>query len=252
MHQLPVEGLADAQAAMQQMSRMLDDLRALYAQRNAALREARRAQQDAMLRLALAAESRDGDTGRHLLTMGFCSEQFALCLGLPPGYARQLRLAAPLHDVGKIAIPDAVLKKAGPLDPQERLTMNAHTTQGAALLADACSDLMRLAAEIALTHHERWDGTGYPHGLAGEDIPLSGRIVAVVDFFDALTMDRCYRKAFTIEQALEQLRAQAGKSFDPQLCECFERHLDRLASVRAYVDRHRLQLTDLIDHEPCI
>lgn len=246
----PAQGLADAQSAMQQMSRMLDDLRELYVQRNAALREAQRAQQDVMLRLALAAESRDGDTGRHLLTMGFCSEQFALCLGLPAPFARMLRLAAPLHDVGKIAIPDAVLKKAGLLDAQERLTMNAHTTKGAALLADAASELMQLAAEVALTHHERWDGAGYPHGLAGEAIPLSGRIVAVVNFFDALTMDRCYRKAFSIEEALDHLRAQSGRSFDPSLCDCFERHIDHLASVRAYVNRHHLKLADLIDHEP--
>jgi putative two-component system response regulator len=245
------QGLADADLAMQQMSRMLDDLRGLYAQRKAALQEAERAHQDAMLRLALAAELRDDETGRHLLTMALCSEQFALCLGLPRRFARNLRLAAPLHDVGKIGIPDAILKKAGPLNAEERAAMNEHTTKGAHLLAGATSDLMKLAAEVALTHHERWDGSGYPNGLSGEAIPLSGRIVAVVDYFDALTMDRCYRKALSVPEAMAMLRAQAGRGLDPALCACFEQHLDRILAVRAWVEKNDLSLAALIDHELC-
>jgi putative two-component system response regulator len=245
------QGLADADLAMQQMSRMLEDLRGLYAGRKAALQQAERAHQDAMLRLALAAEFRDDDTGRHLLTMALCSEQFALCLGLPRSYARNLRLAAPLHDVGKIGIPDAILKKAGPLNAEERAAMNEHTTKGALLLAGAESELMKLAAEVALTHHERWDGSGYPTGLSGEAIPLSGRIVAVVDYFDALTMDRCYRKALSVADALAMLRDQAGRGLDPHLCACFEQHLDRILAVRACVEQNDLSLADLIDHELC-
>ncbi|HET7774287.1 MAG TPA: HD domain-containing phosphohydrolase [Burkholderiaceae bacterium] len=245
------KGLADADVAMQQMSRMLDDLRGLYAQRKAAQRAAERAHQDTMLRLALAAEFRDDETGRHLLTMALCCEQFALCLGLPKTFARALRLAAPLHDVGKIGIPDAILKKAGPLSTEERAAMNEHTTKGAHLLAGATSELMKLAAEVALTHHERWDGSGYPNGLSGTAIPLAGRIVAVVDYFDALTMDRCYRKALPISEAMDMLRAQAGRALDPELCACFEKNLDRMLAVRACVERTNLSLADLIDHELC-
>lgn len=222
--------------AIAQMERIVLDLKAMYRERNDALREVTRAHHDALLRLSRAAEYRDDDTGVHIVRIGFLSEALALMLGEGKTFARLLRNAAPMHDVGKIGIPDHVLKKPGALTPDERAVMNRHPEIGAEILGRSRIPLFQLAAEVALCHHERWDGTGYPRGLAGDAIPLSARIVAVADFCDALTMDRCYRDAFTPAQALDMLSAQRGKAFDPRVVDSFIAKADELFALRARID----------------
>jgi putative two-component system response regulator len=224
-------------AATEQMERIVADLGRMYQERNEALREVACAHHEALLRLSLAAELRDDDTGVHIMRIGYLAEALALLLGEPADFARMLRRAAPMHDVGKIGVPDHVLKKPGTYTPEERQIMNTHSTMGAEILGRSRIPLFRLAAEVALTHHERWDGAGYPQGLAREAIPLSGRIVAVVDFFDALTMDRCYRKAFSDERALAMLVDQRAAAFDPHIVDCFITHAPALIELRERINR---------------
>ena len=224
-------------AASAQMERIVADLGRMYQERNEALREVTRAHHEALLRLAMAADFRDDDTGVHIMRIGYLAEALALQLGEPVGFARMLRRAAPMHDIGKIGVPDRVLKKPGGFDSEERAEMNRHTVMGAEILGRSRVPLFQLAAEVALSHHERWDGTGYPCGLAGESISMAGRIVAVVDFFDALTMDRCYRPAFADEQALAMLVEQRGRAFDPRVVDAFLAHAATLIELRDRINR---------------
>ncbi|MFO1326204.1 MAG: HD domain-containing protein [Rubrivivax sp.] len=228
------------------MERLLKDLGRMYRERNEALREVTAAHHEALFRLALAAEFRDDDTGAHIVRMGFLAEALALLAGEPPHWAAMLRLAAPMHDVGKIGIPDAVLKKPGGLTREERAVMDSHARIGADIMGRSRIPLFQMAAQVALTHHERWDGGGYPRRLAGETIPLAGRIVAVVDVFDALTMDRCYRKALPDARALEMVQAGSGSAFDPRLIELFTAHIDELVALRDRVNRAGAGFDDLI------
>jgi CHASE2 domain-containing sensor protein len=172
-------------------------------------------------RLARAAEWRDEDTGEHVERIGVLCEQLALTAGFDEHEAETLRHAATLHDVGKIGIPDRVLLKPGRLDPEEWTIMKTHAAIGAAMLSGSPSPLVQLGEEIARTHHERWDGSGYPAGLRGEEIPVVGRIVAICDVYDALRSKRPYKDAWTLEQALDELRAQRGRHFDPELVDLF-------------------------------
>jgi putative two-component system response regulator len=172
-------------------------------------------------RLALAGEYRDDETGHHTRRVGEISRQIGAALEMPERQLDMLRQAAPLHDVGKIAIPDSVLLKPGPLTSEEFAQMKGHAALGAEMLAGRSFPLMEMAELIALTHHERWDGGGYPAGLAGEDIPLVGRIVAVADVFDALTHSRPYKDAWTVEAAVDLVKDQAGRQFDPAVVEAF-------------------------------
>ncbi|HEX9839548.1 MAG TPA: HD domain-containing phosphohydrolase [Anaerolineales bacterium] len=171
-------------------------------------------------RLALAAEYRDDDTGEHTRRVGQMSAQIAQALGLPEAEVELIRRAAPLHDVGKIAIPDSILLKPGKLTPAEFELMKTHTTLGAKMLSGGQFPLLQRAEEIALTHHERWDGTGYS-GLKGESIPMAGRIVTVADVFDALTNERPYKKAWLHTEAIEEIQRQTGRQFDPRVVEAF-------------------------------
>ena len=193
----------------------------------------RLAYEETLARLANAAEYRDPETGRHLERMSRYSETLARAVGLDAGACKQLRLAAPMHDIGKIGIPDAILLKPGKLTADEFERMKEHTVFGHRLLAHSDSPLLNHAAEIAMSHHERWDGSGYPHELAGAEIPLSGRIVAVADVFDALTSARCYKPAYPLEQALDALRAGAGHHFDPTLVDAFFSVLDEVEAIRS-------------------
>lgn len=178
-------------------------------------------------RLAVATNFRDDITGSHVKRVGSLSELIALELGLPQGEAEAIGIAARLHDLGKIAIPDSILQKAGPLDDLEMQLMRSHTTVGASMLGSGKSKLIQLAEEIALTHHERWDGRGYPTGLAEENIPLAGRICAVADVFDSLTSERQYKQAWTVENALREIEAHAGTQFDPEVVKAFCRIFNR-------------------------
>jgi len=168
-------------------------------------------------RLARAAEYRDDDTGQHTQRVGLLAARLGTVLGLTADEVELLRRAAPLHDIGKIGVPDAILLKQGPLTPTERAVMETHTTIGAGILAGSRFPLLQLAEEIALTHHERPDGAGYPVGLTAEEIPIAGRIVAVADVFDSLTHERPYKDAWSAESALRELRDHAGTQFDPDV-----------------------------------
>lgn len=234
-------------AAFAQLQRVLADLRVMYRERNEALDEVTRAHHEALFRLALAAEYRDDDTGAHIVRMGFIAERLARLAGLGEAQACMLRKAAPMHDVGKIGVPDAVLKKPGAFDADERREMNKHPEMGARILGSSRVPLFRMAAEVALSHHERWDGRGYPGGLAGEDIPVSGRVAAIADFFDALTMDRCYRAAFTDERALLMLRDERGHAFDPALVDIFIAHAPEIIALRDDVNRLKPSFAALVD-----
>ena len=183
-------------------------------------RELAEAQVEILHRLALAAEYRDDVTGQHAERVGAVAARLALELGVDAAWADLLRRAAPLHDVGKIGVPDAVLLKPGGLTAPEFDVMRSHVAIGGRILGGSSFDLLRLAQEIALSHHERWDGRGY-QGLSGEEIPLSGRIVAVADVFDALCHERPYKRAWSLEESLSELRRLAGKAFDPQVAEMF-------------------------------
>ncbi len=183
--------------------------------------ELRRAYGETIARLSRAIESHDGETGAHVERVSVYTEQIALALGLDPARAELLRLVSPLHDIGKIAVSETVLRKNGPLDPLERVEMQRHTDVGHTLLAGSGTESLETAAVIAWTHHERWDGEGYPCGLAGEEIPLEGRIVAVADVFDALTSDRPYRPALSAAEARAHLAAGRGTAFDPQVVDAF-------------------------------
>lgn len=235
-----------APAAADQMEKIICDLGQMYQERNEALQEVARAHHEALFLLALAAEYKDDDTGVHIVRIGFLAEALALFLGQPKKYALTLRKAAPMHDIGKIGVPDRVLKKPGPFTAEEREIMNRHPAIGADILGKSRIALFQMAAEIALTHHERWDGTGYPHQLAGKDIPLSGRIVTLVDFYDALTMDRVYRPAFSHEKALAMMQAEKGKAFDPAIVDCFVRNSAAIQALRERVTRNGVTFSDLV------
>jgi putative two-component system response regulator len=210
------------------------------------LQEVKRAHHEALFRLASAAHMKEGDNGMRPLRMGYLSEALALLLGLTPSQARMLRLAAPLHDVGKIGVAETLINKPGPLDVPERRQVAQHAQMGADMLRRAQLPLCQLAAELALTHHERWDGCGYPMGLAGEDIPLAGRIVAVVDSFDALTSERSHRKAFSDDVALGMLSQQRGKAFDPRVVGIFLAHSPEMLALRDRINRNRPGFQDLV------
>ena len=233
-------------AAAAQMEIMVRDLGRMYKERNEALQEVARAHHDALFRLALAAEFRDDDTGAHIVRMGFLAEALALAAGADRAWAAMLRKAAPMHDVGKIGIPDHVLKKPGRFTDEERAVMNRHPEMGAGILGQSRIPLFRLAAEVALAHHERWDGNGYPSRRAGNAIPLSGRIVAIVDFFDALTMDRCYRPAFDDDTALRMLGDERGRAFDPALVDVFVAERSRMVALRDAINRRHPTFADLV------
>ncbi|MGZ8341782.1 MAG: HD-GYP domain-containing protein [Telluria sp.] len=183
-------------------------------------------------RLGLAAEYKDNETGLHVIRMSHYSRILGLAAGMTEGEADDLLHAAPMHDVGKIGIPDRILQKPGQLDAEEWQVMQSHAMIGAEIIGDHGGGMLALARNIALTHHEKWDGSGYPAGLGGEEIPLEGRIVAVADVFDALTSVRPYKKAWTEEAALEYLVAQKGRHFDPALVDLFVAQMPAIRAVR--------------------
>jgi HD-GYP domain-containing protein (c-di-GMP phosphodiesterase class II)/methylmalonyl-CoA mutase cobalamin-binding subunit len=192
-----------------------------------ALSELEIAQAETVRRLSMAVEFRDEDTGAHIERIGRFSKLLAEHIGMEPEFSERLSHAAPLHDVGKVAIPDAILLKPGPLTPEERAIVETHAEEGHRLVRGSSSSILDMAATIALSHQEKWDGSGYPRGLKGEAIPIEGRIVAVVDVFDALTSDRVYRKAFSVEDAIQMMREQRGRHFDPVLLDAFMEVLGR-------------------------
>jgi HD-GYP domain-containing protein (c-di-GMP phosphodiesterase class II) len=176
---------------------------------------------DTIYRLAMAAEYKDADTAMHIRRMSRYSEALARKLGFDPDRVELLLYASPMHDVGKLGVPDAILTKPGPLTPAERLIIENHTTFGAKILEGSDSELLEVSRQIAWSHHEKWDGTGYPRRLKQEEIPIEGRIVAIADVFDALTSRRPYKPAFTLDTSREMILAGRGSQFEPRLVDAF-------------------------------
>lgn len=195
--------------------------------------EIKRTWLELLQRLGRAAEFKDNETGRHIQRMGQYSRALALACGFDAERADDLLHAAAMHDIGKVGVPDAILMKPGPLDADERAIMRRHPEMGADILGDSDSSLLKLARSVALTHHEKWDGSGYPAGLSGEAIPIEGRIVAIADIFDALTSERPYKRAWTVDAALDHLREQAGRTLDAVLVARFIRCLPEILEIRA-------------------
>jgi response regulator RpfG family c-di-GMP phosphodiesterase len=214
------------EARTSDLTAALDRLRTV----NAQLLEASR---DTVMRLARAAEYRDGDTGEHVERMSSYAQVIARQMGMSAEEQGLIKLAAPMHDVGKIGIPDAILLKQGKLTAEEYAQMKAHPAIGAKILAGSRSKLLQMAEAIAAAHHEKWDGTGYPAGHQGEQIPLVGRIVALADVFDALTSPRVYKSAWTVDDAVAHIQRESGKHFDPAVVAAFEDCLDQLLEIRA-------------------
>lgn len=184
--------------------------------------------------LGRAAEYKDNETGMHVLRMASYCYMLAMASGMSEEDADVLKEAAPMHDVGKIGIPDAVLLKNGRLDDEEWLIMRKHVEMGGDILGDTSeSELLSMAKVIAMTHHEKFDGSGYPNGLSGEDIPLIGRIAAIADVFDALTSERPYKKAWTTDDAFELISNEKGKHFDPMLAQLFLDNRDKVLEIKA-------------------
>jgi putative two-component system response regulator len=204
-------------------------------------RELQLSREETIRRLARAAEFRDRETGDHIERVSKICGIVAQHLGLDEARCELLRIASPLHDIGKIAVPDRVLLKPGPLSPDERAKMQRHAEEGYWMLTGSDQPLLDLAAEIAWTHHERFDGTGYPRGLAGVQIPIEGRITAVADVFDALTSDRVYRPALPVDEALEILREGRGSHFDPVVLDAFFELLPAVLGMRS-LDATRSEL----------
>jgi putative two-component system response regulator len=226
-----VRNLLDAQLAHRIVHDHNDVLEAMVRVRTDMLKRTRL---QIVQRLGLAAEYRDNETGLHVLRMS----RFAACLASSMAWnsadCELLLHASPMHDVGKIGIPDSILLKPGKLEPGEWETMKTHCAIGARILddSDGDCDLLRLAQEIALSHHEQWDGSGYPHGLVGEAIPMAARIVAVADVFDALTSRRTYKKAWTVDDAVAHVNAQSGLHFDPHVVLHFNACLPEILAIR--------------------
>ena len=198
-------------------------------------------------RLGRAAEYRDNETGLHVIRMSQCCQQLALAAGLGEGHGEAILHASPMHDVGKIGIPDKVLLKPGALTSEEWTLMMTHATIGGDLLAGHDSEILKMASMIALTHHEKWDGTGYPAGLKAEDIPLEGRITAICDVFDALTSERPYKKPWPVAAAVAFLESNEGSHFDAALVACFKDILPAVEAISArYADPPPADLSRLV------
>lgn len=195
-----------------------DDEAASRTERDVAVREAHVA---TLKRLARAVEYYDGETAAHVERVGTQSATIGRALDLGSAQVELIRLAAPLHDIGKIGVPTALIRKRGPLNDVERIVMEHHTDLGRELLAGSGNDVLDLAAQIAWTHHERWDGSGYPRSLSAAGIPLEGRIVAVADAFDAMTNDRPYRAARSVGEAITVIEGERGSAFDPDVVDAF-------------------------------
>jgi putative two-component system response regulator len=227
---LSIDRRADAEQSLVERRRYACELEQKVREQTA---DIRRAQEEVTYRLMAASQWRDEETGMHIRRTGLMSEALATAAGWSAAEAEVIRQAAPMHDVGKIGIPDAVLRKPGKLSFEEFEVMKTHAAIGGEMLAGSDVPVLQMARQIALGHHERWDGQGYPDGLSGQDIPECARIVAIVDVYDALTHDRVYRPALAEDEVLEIMRAGAGTHFDPVLLGCFFLRLEEIRCIAA-------------------
>jgi len=215
------------------VERRTRELRSALEDVTAAQRRIQEGHLDTIYRLTLAAEYKDHDTAGHIERIGRYSEVVARAMHLAPGVIDTIRHAAPMHDVGKLGIPDHILLKPGPLTDEERAIMNTHASIGGQILAGSSSPVIQMGQRVALAHHEKWDGTGYPNGLSGEEIPIEARICTVVDFFDALTFDRPYRDAVPNDQVRDMMREENGTRFDADVLDVFFSVEDEIEAIQA-------------------
>jgi putative two-component system response regulator len=183
-------------------------------------------------RLGRAAEYKDDNTGLHVIRMSHYARVLGIAAGMSETMADMMLDAAPMHDIGKIGVPDSILQKAGPLTDSEWTVMQSHTQMGEDIIGEDDSELLRMAKTVAISHHEHWDGSGYPKGMAGEDIPMVGRIVAIADVFDALTSVRPYKESWTVEDTLTYLQEKSGAQFDPKLVPLFVESIDKVLAIK--------------------
>jgi len=224
-----VRNLLEVQMAHKYMRAQNEILEQKVRKRTHAIQETRL---QVVRHLGRAAEYRDNETGLHIIRMSNMAALLAKAIGMPDYECDLLLNASPMHDIGKIGIPDNILLKPGKLEHDEWKTMQTHAQIGADILAGDDSDLMLMAHDIALTHHEKWNGSGYPNGLKGEEIPLVGRITAIADVFDALTSERPYKKAWSVEKTMDFIKDESGQHFDPQLVELLIENLSQIIDIK--------------------
>lgn len=230
----------------QQLYLHAKDVSLLKKELDNALLQIARTEFEVLMKLALVAEYKNTDTNVHIHRIGYMAELLSTLLNQPLEFCFLMRLATPMRDIGKLGIPDNILQKSGEYDDAERNIMNQHPIIGAKIFDISNNTLFQLAAKIVLSHHEKYDGSGYPYGLAGDNIPFVGRIVAIVDFYDAITMDRSYRKAFSDDDALKMLEAQKGIHFDPDMLDVFIKHHQKFIDLKTKVNSTVINFDNLI------
>ncbi len=223
------------EAANQQLIKYADDLSKTHSHLKSTYQTLQEAYLDTIQRLVIAAEHKDEDTGDHIVRMSRYSALIAEKLGLPDRDVQNIFYAAPMHDVGKIGIPDSILLKPSKLSDEECEIMKAHTTIGANILVNSKAEILQVAHQIAISHHEKWNGRGYPMGLAGDKIPLAGRIVCLPDTFDALTSRRPYKDPYPVEIAYDIIRKEREQHFDPDIVDAFMDAIEEIQKIKADV-----------------
>lgn len=223
------------EAAVNELEKYSVDLKKALQEVEHAHEELEYAYLDTINRLVIAAEYKDEETGDHIVRMSRYCTLMAEKLGLADETVKLIQYASPMHDIGKIGIPDHILLKPGRLTSEEFEIIKTHTTIGASILAESKADVLKMAHEIALTHHEKWNGTGYPNGMKKNDIPISGRIVGIADVFDALTSRRPYKQPYPVEVAVEIIRSEREGHFDPELVDIFVENIDAIEKIRQQV-----------------
>lgn len=209
----------------------LKKLKVAYDSLDAANKEIRESHIEMIMNLAIAAEYKDPDTGNHILRISDYSTEVAKALGLSEDEIEILRYASPMHDIGKIGIPDRILQKPGKLDAEEWEMMKQHTVIGWRMFSNSKSPLLKAVADIAISHHEKFDGSGYPYGKKGNEIPLFGRIVAIADIFDAVVSERCYKKEWSFKEGVEYIQSLAGSHLDPDLVSMFLKNKSLIGDI---------------------
>jgi len=225
----------ELQISEQQLVKYANDLNKTILELKATHKELQEAYLDTIHRLVLAAEYKDEDTGDHIVRMSQYCALIAEKLDLSAKEVQNILYAAPMHDVGKIGIPDKILIKPGKLTEEEFEVIKTHSTIGANILANSKAEILKIAEQIALSHHEKWNGKGYPQGFSGDNIPLVGRIVGLADAFDALTSKRPYKDPYTVEVALDIIKKERGEHFDPDVVDVFLKNIDEIVKIKEEV-----------------
>ncbi len=235
VYQSEKEKRKELQTANEQLVKFADDLNKTFSELKSTHQELQEAYLDTIHRLVLAAEYKDEDTGDHIVRMSRYSALLAEKLGMSDKEVQNIRYAAPMHDVGKIGIPDNILMKPGKLTDEEFDFMKTHTNIGAKILANSKAEILQLSQQIAISHHEKWNGRGYPQGLSGTKIAIAGRIVGLADVFDALTSKRPYKDPYPVEVACDIIKKESGQHFDPELVDVFMENIDEILKIKKEV-----------------